>query len=68
MDVEYNGVKYPIRFFTCGHIHVPMDIFYRKKNVYISQPGSFAKYYGDSDDPGIFISGKVENGKIIRYK
>ena len=63
--VPYEGQNYPIRFFTCGHIHINMELYYAKKKIYISQPGSFVQ--GNSKcDRGIFVHGEIDGEKVLR--
>ncbi len=60
----YEGRVYPVRFFEVGHIHVNVQMYYAKKMVYISEPGSFIK----SDkmlDRANFISGKVIDQRVF---
>ena len=61
----YNGNMYPIRFFACGHIHVNMELYYERKKIYISQPGSFVQGH-EKCERGNFVSGEVLGGKIFR--
>ncbi len=63
--VRYDGKKYPVRFFTCGHIHINMELYYAKKKIYISQPGSFVQGNNKSDR-GIFVHGEIHGEKIMR--
>lgn len=39
----YDGQKYPIRMFQCGHIHRKEELYYSPNKVHISQSGSFIK-------------------------
>lgn len=65
MVVYYDGKNYPIRFFVCGHIHVNMELYYERKKVYISQPGSFVQGR-EKCERGNFVTGEIINGKILR--
>lgn len=65
MVAIYEGKQYPIRFFVCGHIHVNMELYYERKKIYISQPGSFVQGK-EKCERGNFVSGEVLNGKIFR--
>ncbi len=57
----------PIRFLECGHVHIPMELYSSKHNVYITQPGSFLER-NLADEPGIFVRGEVTPKlNIIRY-
>ena len=62
---NYKGKSYPIRFFACGHIHVNMELYYERKKIYISQPGSFIQG-NEKCERGNFVSGEVLDGKIFR--
>ena len=62
---HYKGRTYPIRFFACGHIHINMELYYERKKVYISQPGSFVQG-NEKCQRGNFVSGEVQDGKIFR--
>lgn len=61
----YDGVEYPIRFFTCGHIHSNMELYYQRKKVFISQPGSFIQG-NEKSERGIFVHGEVIGNRILR--
>ena len=64
--VRYNGKRYPIRFFQCGHLHQRKELYDGSMKVFITQPGSFVKnemVYS----PGILVRGRVlENKNVIR--
>jgi hypothetical protein len=55
---------YPVRFFQVGHIHVNVQMYYGKKMVYISQPGSFIKE-DRLFDRANFISGRVIDKRVF---
>lgn len=61
-----DGIKRPIRFLQCGHIHKTVEIYNPDFNVYISQPGSFVRkqnYYM----PHIHVKGEVlDDLRIVR--
>lgn len=57
----------PIRFLECGHIHLTMELFSSKCNVYVIQPGSLIVTENPYES-GIFVRGEVTKEKnIIRY-
>ena len=62
----YEGKKYPIRFFQCGHIHRREELYEARDKVFISQSGSFIKtelFYL----PVIHVKGEVlEDNRILR--
>ena len=61
-----DGVRRPIRFLQCGHVHKTVEIYNSDFNVYITQPGCFIKdknYYS----PSIHVVGEVLNDlRIVR--
>lgn len=65
-SASYNGKKYPIRFFHCGHLHTWNDMYDHANKLYISQPGSWIisdMFY----EPVVIMKGRVmENGLIFR--
>ncbi len=64
LNPRYCKVKYPIRFFTCGHIHKRELLYDNDNKVYVSQPGSFLTgemFY----KPGIHLQGIVLPDKRI---
>lgn len=64
--VQYGGKNYPVRFFTCGHIHINMSLYDEERHIYISQPGSFVQ--GDSTCiRGIFVEGVVNDENGVGY-
>lgn len=64
--VRYAGKDYPVRFFTCGHIHINMSLYDEERHIYISQPGSFVQ--GDNTCVrGIFVEGEVNDENVIVY-
>lgn len=40
----YEGEKYPIRLFQCGHIHCREELYESRNKIFISQSGSFIKH------------------------
>lgn len=64
--VYYADKCYPVRFFTCGHIHVNMSLYDEVRNIYISQPGSFVQ--GDNNCVrGIFVAGETNDENVLVY-
>lgn len=62
-----NGENAPIRFFECGHVHLTMELFSSKHNVYVIQPGSLIVTENPYES-GIFVKGETTKEKnIIRY-
>ena len=61
----YNNEILPIRFFEVGHIHMNIQIYYAKKKVFISHPGSFIKDYSDEDDCCNVITGCVIDQRVF---
>ena len=62
--VRYNGKKYPIRFFQCGHLHHRQEVYDGSTKIFITQPGSFVKnemVYA----PGILVRGRVLDNKTV---
>ena len=61
-----DGIKKPIRFLECGHIHKTVEIYNAEFNVFISQPGTFVKgqnYFM----PFIHVKGEVTDDlRILR--
>lgn len=57
----------PIRFFECGHLHLTMELYSARHNVYVIQPGSLIV----SENPyesGVFVRGETTKEKnVIRY-
>ena len=64
LKIKYNDKEYQVRFFQVGHIHINVQMYYAKKKVFISQPGSFLKREYSGDRANI-IRGKVIDGKIF---
>ena len=62
---HYKGKELPIRFFTVGHIHMNVQIYYAKRKIFISHPGSFIEDYGKNEDCCNVISGRVINQKVF---
>ncbi len=61
------GNVLPIRFLTCGHVHLTMELYSSLYNVYVVQPGSLIVSENPYDS-GIFIRGEVtKENNIIRY-
>ncbi len=57
----------PIRFLECGHVHLTMELFSSRHNVYVLQPGSLIVTENPYES-GIFVRGEVTKEKnIIRY-
>lgn len=66
---SYRGRQYPVRFFQVGHIHDNDKgcVFYAKKRIFISQPGSFIKRKFKEERANV-IKGRIVNQKIyIQY-
>jgi len=61
---KFNGKIYQVRFFLVGHIHVNVQMYYAKKKVFISQPGSFLKSECVEERANI-IRGRVIENKIF---
>lgn len=61
----YNNEILPIRFFEVGHIHMNIQIYYAKKKVFISHPGSFIRDYSDEDDCCNVITGCVIDQRVF---
>ena len=59
------GRLLPVRFFLAGHIHTNVQIYYSKKKIFISQPGSFIHDYGKDEDCANIFIGKVIDQKIF---
>lgn len=66
--VKVNGGEVaPIRFLECGHVHLTMELFSSRHNVYVLQPGSLIVTENPYES-GIFVRGEVTKEKnIIRY-
>ena len=62
---ELCGKNLPVRFFTVGHIHMNVQIYYARKRIYISHPGSFLRDYSDGDDCCNVISGRIIDQKVF---
>ncbi len=60
-----SGKNLPVRFFTVGHIHMNVQIYYSRKRVYISHPGSFLKDYSEGDDCCNLITGRIIDQKVF---
>jgi len=60
------GRLLPVRFFLAGHIHANVQIYYAKKKIFISQPGSFIHDYGGIDEDCVNVfTGRVIDQKIF---
>ena len=61
------GVKRPIRFLQCGHVHKNVEFYDSDANAFITQPGSFLRDE-NQEMPCIRVRGSVtEEQNIIRY-
>jgi len=60
----YQNQEFPLRFFEVGHIHDNLELYYSKKKIYISQPGSFLTKDNISKR-GNFISGRIDEERVI---
>ncbi len=59
--------KVPIRFLECGHVHLTMELYSARHNVYVMQPGSLIVTENPYES-GIFVRGEVTKEKnIVRY-
>lgn len=57
----------PIRFLECGHVHLTMELYSARNNVYVIQPGSLIVTENPYES-GIFVRGETTKEKnIIRY-
>jgi hypothetical protein len=61
----WDGNVIPIRFFEVGHIHMNIQIYYAKRKVFISHPGSFIRDYSDDDDCCNVITGRIIDQKVF---
>jgi DNA repair exonuclease SbcCD nuclease subunit len=61
---EFEGTSYPVRFFQVGHIHVNVQMYYSKRKVFISQPGSFIRADKVAERAN-FIFGKVIDQRVF---
>ncbi len=59
--------KVPIRFLECGHVHLTMELYSARHNVYVMQPGSLIVTENPYES-GIFVRGEVTKERnIVRY-
>ncbi len=59
--------KVPIRFLECGHVHLTMELYSGRHNVYVMQPGSLIVTENPYES-GIFARGEVTKERnIVRY-
>ncbi len=65
--VMSDGDTIPVRFLTCGHVHLTMELYSARHNVFVAQPGSLI-VCENAYEPGVFVRGEVTKEKnIIRY-